>query len=206
MTKNFPMHKLISGFAFTFIIIILSDYALAQIPEAFREPVIRKVENSQRDSFQRKFSDVIWTGMGMQRATTMDHLPTSELRARFQALLGDPTLKLEHLIHKPEFRAAECIQFEYWIVVNDSIPVMILDVDGPFTSGLVYGVASRYVDVMPGVKRALSNKIMGVREMGEYTDYFYSPERDEWYEVSYRNGNFNNRKIDRPARFPRLNF
>jgi hypothetical protein len=200
-----PMIRSIGGFAFL-LFIIAAETGYAQVPDAFRMPEFKKIENNQRASFERRFSDVLWTGMGMHVATTMDHLPTSELRSRLQALLGNPTQTIEHLIHKPDFRAAECVQFEYWIVVNDSIPIMILDVDGPFTSGLVYGVASRYIDVMPGIKRALSNKMMSVQEMGEYTDYFYSPERNEWYEVSYRNGSFNNRKIDRPARFPRLNF
>jgi hypothetical protein len=185
---------------------MLADISLAQIPDAFREPVIKKVETADRAAFKRQYRDIIWTGMGMQGATTMDHLPTSELRARFQALYGNPTQTLEHLVNSPDFRAAECVQFEYWFVVNDSIPIMVLDIDGPFTNGLVYGVASRYIDVMPGIKRALSNKMMGVREMGEYTDYFFSPERNEWYEVSYRDGRFNNKKIDRPARFPRFNF
>jgi hypothetical protein len=199
------MYRIFSGI-FILLLIITVEVATAQVPDAFRAPEFRKVENSQGAAFQRRFSDVLWTGMGMHIATSMDHLPTSELRARFQALFGDPTMTLEHLVRKPDFRAAECVQFEYWFVVNDSIPIMILDVDGPFTSGLVFGVASRYIDIMPGIKRALSNKMMGVKEMGEYTDYFYSPERNEWYEVSYREGNFNNRKIDRPARFPRLNF
>ncbi|MFU8860228.1 MAG: hypothetical protein ACNA8K_07375 [Cyclonatronaceae bacterium] len=198
--------KNLSAIVFIFFFLFLAEQLHAQIPEAFREPVIRKVETSERANFQRRFSDIIWTGMGMQGVTTIDQLPTSELRARFQALFGNPTQTIEHLISKPEFRAAECIQFEYWFVVNDSIPVMILDVDGPFTSGLVYGVASRYIDVMPGIKRALSNKMIGVRDLGEYTDFFYSPERNEWYEVSFRDGRFGNRKIDHPARFPRINF
>ena len=198
--------KIISATVLALLFLFLAEQVYAQVPEAFREPVIRKVETSDKASFQRQFSDIIWTGMGMHGATTMDQLPTSELRARFQALYGNPTQTIEHLIGKPEFRAAECIQFEYWFVVNDSIPVMILDVDGPFTTGLVYGVASRHIDVMPGIKRALSNKMIGVRDLGEYTDFFYSPERNEWYEVSYREGRFNNRKIDHPARFPRINF
>jgi hypothetical protein len=190
----------------TILLLTFAGIAEAQIPDAFREPVIRKVETAQRAGFERQFRDVTWTGLGMQGVTTMDQLPTSELRARFQALFGNPTQTLEHLVNKPDFRAAECVQFEYWFVVNDSIPVMILDVDGPFTTGLVYGVSTRYIDIMPGIKRALSNKMIGVREMGEFTDIFYSPERNEWYEVSYRNGQFNNKKIDRPARFPRMNF
>lgn len=198
--------KRITAVLITITFLVLTEQVHAQIPDAFREPVIKKVETSEKANFQRQFRDIIWTGMGMQGATTMDHLPTSELRARFQALYGNPTQTLEHLVNKPDFRAAECVQFEYWFVVNDSIPVMILDIDGPFATGLVYGVASRYIDLMPGIKRSLSNNMMGVREMGEYTDYFYSPERNEWYEVSYREGQFNNRKIDRPARFPRFNF
>jgi hypothetical protein len=38
---------------------------------------------------------------------------------------------------------------------------MILDLDGPFENGLVYVGASRYIDLMPQVKRTLNRMLMG---------------------------------------------
>jgi hypothetical protein len=78
--------------------------------------------------------------------------------------------------------------------------MMILDLDGPFENGLVYVGASQYVDLMPQIKRTLTRKLMeSDLEEGTFSDYYYSPEREQWYLVQYRNGEFNRTPIDRPS-------
>ena len=77
---------------------------------------------------------------------------------------------------------------------------MVLDLDGPFENGLVYVGASRYIDLMPRVKRALTRKLMGDEgDPAEFTDYFFSPERDQWYRVQYKDGEYSNEMINRPS-------
>lgn len=166
----------------------------------FEEPEIKKVgiDLQERRQFQQRFSDIKWTGQGLYQETAIDKLQTSEVRARLQARYGDPTQTLEDLINSKNFRLAEAIEFEYWFTVDDSIPLMVLDVDGPFGDGLVFGGASRYVDLMPQIKRTLSQKLMSVESLAEYQDYFYSPERRQWFDVRYENGEYVTKEIDAP--------
>ncbi len=77
---------------------------------------------------------------------------------------------------------------------------MILDLDGPFENGLVYVGASRFIDLMPQVKRTLNRLLMSEKaEPVEFQDYFYSPERQQWYLVKFKNGEFQRDMIERPT-------
>ncbi|MFH5884652.1 hypothetical protein ACG2F4_10095 [Halalkalibaculum sp. DA3122] len=173
---------------------ILTSSALAQ----FNEPEIQKVPHDERQQFLNRFEEIKWTGQGLYQETTIDKQKTPEVRARLQAQYGDPTQTLEDLINSDNFRPAEAIQFEYWFTVDDSIPMMVLDIDGPFGNGLVYGGASRYIDLMPQIKRTLSQKLMSVDSLSPFQDYFYSPEREQWFDVRYQNGEFVTKEIDSP--------
>ena len=166
----------------------------------FDDPVFEKVDRSNRAEFQRMFSDVSWTGQGLYNSTTIDRIPTVELRSRLQAVFGEPTQTIGDLINNRNFRPGKAVQFEYWFIIDDRIPLMLLDLDGPFENGLVYVGASRYIDMMPQVKRTLNRMLMNeFGELASFSDYFYSPERDQWYLVEYRDGEFNHEAIDRPA-------
>lgn len=181
------------------IIIFLFLLCNAMVAQAqFEVPEFDKVTASERAEFQRRFRATKWTGQGMYRGTPIDNQKTNEVRARLQAVFGSPTQTIEDLIGQPDFRPGKAIQFEYWFVINDSIPLMILDVDGPFGRGLVYGAASRYIDLMPQIKRAFSSMLMNVDSLGNYQDYYYSPERAQWFDVRYQNGEFTTKKIGSP--------
>ncbi len=170
----------------------------AQQYNMFKEPTIRKVSHAKRAKFQSRFNDIKWTGQGLYQKNTIDHVPTIEIRARLQSEFGDPTQTLTDMVGKKNFRPGMFVEFEYWFVVNDSIPMMVLDVDGPFENGLVYAGASRYIDLMPEVKRTLSKKLMDVKKLSDFSDYFYSPERKKWYRVEYQNGKFSHKQISQP--------
>ena len=181
-------------FALAFLIQAGSDTAYAQ----FEEPEIKVVSNSERQQFQSRFGNIAWTGQGLYNPTTIDRLPTVELRARLQAVFGDPTQTISDLI-KENFRPGKAVQFEYWFIVDGEIPMMILDLDGPFENGLVYVGASRYVDLMPQIKRTLTRMLMDADlEAASYSDFFFSPEREQWYRVEYREGEYTREPIQRP--------
>ncbi|MDX1617410.1 MAG: hypothetical protein R3224_01400 [Balneolaceae bacterium] len=186
----------IAGFAIL-LFYLLSSPAFAQ----FEEPEFEKVPNDpqqQAEFMQQRFSDIKWSGQGLNQSTRIDTVQTNEIRARLQAVFGDPTKKLEDLINEEGFRPGKAIQFEYWFTVDDSIPMMVLDVDGPFNRSLTYVGASRYIDLMPQIKRTFSQKLMEVEQPAEYQDYFYSPEREQWFDVRYTNGEYITREIDAP--------
>ena len=162
------------------------------------EPEIVKVETADRTDFQRRFGNVQWTGAGFEGSTVIDRIPTREIRARLQKVFGDPTQKLKHLVDGDNFRPGHYIQFEYWFVINDEIPMMVLDIDGPFGNGLVFAGASRYVDLMPDIKRTLSRKLMDISELGEYEDHYYEINDEQWYMVRYQDGSFEEEEVSRP--------
>ena len=178
----------------TVFLLLSANPAFAQ----FEEPEFEKVTQDKHEWFMQKFKDVSWTGRGLYDETRLDDVQTNEIRARLQTLFGDPTKKLEDLIDNDDFRPGQAIQFEYRFVVNDSIPLIILDVFGPFGRGLSYSGASRYIDLMPQIKREFARKLMAVDDLGDYRDYFYSPEREQWYLVTYQDGNFRTEEIESP--------
>jgi hypothetical protein len=190
---------------FMLMLVLFTASIQAQTLPTFAEPEIRMVTNAEKASFERRFANITMTGAGFQGGTVIDQLPTSEIRSRLQAVFGDPTMTLNDFISATSIRPANSIQFEYWFIVNDSIPMIVLDIDGPFTRGLVYAGSIEYIDMMPEIKRTLSRKLMVVNRPGEFTDVFYSPERQQWYSVSYANGMYATDEIARPARFSRIN-
>jgi len=166
----------------------------------FADPEIRKVEKSERAQFQHRFAEINWTGQGLYNPTTIDRIPTIELRSRLQAVFGNPTQTIADLIVMNNFRPGKAIQFEYWFIIDNEMPMMILDLDGPFADGLVYVGASRFIDRMPQVKRTLNRMLMGDDgDPVEFSDYFFSPERDQWYLVQYKDGEFKREMINRPS-------
>lgn len=192
--RNISLRKGLLTFLLALFIILGSQSAFAQ----FQEPEFEKVTEDRREWFMERFKDVKWTGRGLYNETALDDVQTNEIRARLQTAFGDPTKTLEDLINTEGFRPGQAIQFEYWFTVDDSIPMMVLDVDGPFTSGLVFGGASRYIDLMPQIKRAFAQKLMELNSLDNYQDYFYSPEREQWFNVLHKNGKYKTVKIESP--------
>ena len=152
MKKRFFTLLLVLGFT----LFGITSQSVAQ----FSEPEFEKITEEKWDWFMNKIDNVKLTGQGLYDKQEIDSMDTIKLRARLQAAFGEPTKTLEDLINGPRFRPGEAIQFEYWFTVDDSIPFMILDVDGPFGEGLVYGGASKYIDLMPQIKRTFSRKLM----------------------------------------------
>ncbi len=176
---------------------ILMMLLTSNVSAQFEEPQIIKVEAENAAEFQERFANIKWTGQGFN-FNSLDRIPAIEIRARLERAYGEPTKTIENVMGNGKFRDGKAIQFEYWFVVNGSIPMMVLDLDGPFANGLVYVGASRYVDLMPEVKRTLTRTVTEA-EPKEYTDYFFSPEREQWYKVSYKDGNYTKEEIDKPS-------
>lgn len=184
-------------FIITLLTGILTLSSTHMVSAQFEEPVIEKVTPEQKSRFMERFSQIKWTGQGFNY-NTLDRKPAIEIRARLQDVFGEPTQRVEDIIEKDgRLRDGKSIQFEYWFVVDGEIPMMVLDLDGPFEDGLVYVGASRYVDMMPQVKRTLTKLVEGATPE-EFTDYFYSPERDQWFKVSYSGGEYRKEEIDQP--------
>ena len=177
-----------------FLIMLVST---SNIHAQFEEPVIKKVSTEDAAVFEANFKDIKWTGQGFNY-NELDRVPAIELRARLESVFGSPTKTIEDIVQDGKLRAGKAIQFEYWFVVDGEIPMMILDLDGPFADGLVYVGASRFIDLMPAVKRTLTRQLLEA-EPKAYVDYFYSPEREQWYEVRYQDGEYTKIEVDKPS-------
>src|SRR5690625_5624047 len=128
---------------------------------------------AERASFESRFADISWSGQGLYNPTTIDRIPTIELRSRLQAFFCDPSQTIGDLINN-NFRPGKAIQFEYWFIIDGEMPLMILDLDGPFENGLVHVGAGRCIDRMPEVKRTVRRVVRGEEgETGGCEDYIY---------------------------------
>lgn len=200
------INKLFFG-VFTLILVITLDVQ-AQQNAFFSAPTFKKIQKQDLPAFFRKYTTNV-TGRGLQNNVTIDNIPTMEIRARMQAVFGAPTKTVIDMLAEADFRPAKYIQFEYWFEVNDSIPMVILDPNGPFSSGLTYGGLPRYVDIMPEIKREFSKLLMDAKTLGEYSDFYYAlDERDKakgeaipegWYLVQFKNGTFGYNRTTAPG-------
>lgn len=191
------MRKLLNSLLLTALLLtVLSVSGYAQ----FEKPDIEKISNERASWFMDKYEDIKWTGAGFYDDTELDGRQTNEIRARLQKAYGDPTKTIGDLINSKDFRPAQAIQFEYWFVIDDTIPMMVLDIDGPFGRGLVYAGASKYIDLMPQIKRVFSKEIMKPNRdsLSAYQDYYYSPERGQWFNVKHNDGKFRTVRISSP--------
>ena len=131
----------------------------SKIQAQFEEPEIKKVSTEDAAVFEATFKDIKWTGQGFNY-NELDRVPAIELRARLESVFGEPTKTIEDIVERGKLRAGKAIQFEYWFIVDGEIPMMILDLDGPFADGLVYVGASRFIDLMPAVKRSFTRQLL----------------------------------------------
>lgn len=185
-------------YALLFIVAAVLTLATRPAQAQFEESEFHKVTKSERAAFTRNYINRIkQTGQGLYGDSRLDTIPTSELRARLQAVFGDPTQTIEDLIDRPDFRPGMAIQFEYWFVVDGKYPLIVLDSKGPFGRELVYSGASKYIDMMPQIMRTFSRKLLEA-EPAEFQDYYYSADREQWYNVKYENGKYSTEAIDSP--------
>ncbi len=182
------------------ILLIIAAWAVspAEAQLDFGTTEIEKVPFEDYQEFEEQFSNVNWTSAGFDASLPIDRIPTSELRARLQAAYGDPTFGVGDLLNRPDFTASQYVQFEYWFIVDDEIPMIVLDVDGPFRRGLIYAGAPQFVDLMPEIKRNFSSELMSVDSLAEYRDYFYVIDEDQWYVVGYEDGEYVREETSNP--------
>ena len=109
---------------------------------------------------------------------------TAVLRGRFRPSFGRPTRNGDAQ-RRYGYGGSEYIQFEYWFVVNDSIPVLALDIDGPF--------GTRPADRQRRAVRRVPGDPQGgplrpprrARGPVPWLDYYHSYERGAWFRTGY---------------------
>ncbi len=146
---------------------------------------VRTVRRLERGWFEEEYGGTDWSFLGASTHLTLfDTTYTRELRARLQAQFGDPT---QTLADRPDTSRIGEAQFEYWFVVNDSIPVRVTDANGPRDRGLIVATESRLRDRLPALRAALLRPLRQP-ERTPYVDYYYDTTDDgmrRWYRAGF---------------------
>ena len=156
-----------------------------------------RVGPDEQEGFLGRFREALWTVDGMRFFTALDTIPTPELRARLFGLFGAPT-RTAVARGVSGFEGSDDVQFEYWFVVNDTIPFVALDKDGPFGRGLVLAGDFAHTDVLGAIKRDFAERMTTRARLMPYVDYYHSRERNQWYRTGYDGTDYYVREIRRP--------
>ena len=147
-----------------------------------------RVPADQQGPFVERFRETYWVSAA-PRGLPIDTVETRELRGRLQYLFGKPTRNADAL-RQEDYAGSEFVQFEYWFVVNDSIPALVLDIDGPFGTGLVLAGAEEHERELALLKEDLSKRLMRAPGPNPYVDYYHSFDRRAWYRTGYNGVEF----------------
>lgn len=165
-------------------------------------PVLTRIEwdrvgPDEQEAFLDRFREALWTVEGMQSYTPLDTTATPELRARLFGHFGAPT-RTAVARGVNGFEGSIDVQFEYWFIVNDSIPFVALDKNGPFGRGLVLAGDFAHTDVLGAVKSDFVERVLTRGRLMPYVDYYHSRERNQWYRTGYDGSDYYVREIERP--------
>ena len=174
---------------------------------------VRALRDLERSWFRNTYGDTDWAFLGSgPRLTVLDTTRTRDLRARLQVHFGDPTFTpveadLDAWRRRPDSTRENLVQFAYWFVVNDSIPVRVTDVDGPNGRGLIVSTDQAYRDQLRGLRASLLAPLRR-KERVPYVDYYRNPDTGRWYRVGFDGESCFREHISRraivPGRRPRL--
>ncbi len=174
-------------------------------PEPERPAVVidrwRLVRKLERRWFEERFAETAWAFLGSNTFSPLDTLRTRDLRARLEAHFGPPTLTLVELEDLERRGRDGYIEFEYWFVLNDSIPFVVTDVNGPLERGLVVATDHRYRDQLFGLRQAFLGRLIDDPRRAPYVDYYYHFDTGFWYRTGYTGSAFFMERIRRPAFF-----
>lgn len=159
---------------------------------------VHHVKKLERGWFEERYGAVAWAYLGSNHWTPIDTTHTWAWRAKLEATYGPPTKTLAELDFSREIRLEEYIQFEYWFVLNDSIPVRVMDVNGPFERGLVVSTDHRYRDILFQVRQSFLLDLATSAALEPYVDYYYHVSVGTWYRTGYDGDRFFLESIRRP--------
>jgi hypothetical protein len=164
----------------------------------FRMNSVQAVKRLERPVFEDDFVRIPRAYYGSNDHTPIDTTLTRELRARLEAAFGPPTRTVSDLYDHSRRRVEDFIQFEYWFVLNDSIPLIVMDVAGPLERGLVFATHASYRDMLPDLKRMFGRHVATLRKREAYADYFFNELDRSWYITGYDGARYILRRIRPP--------
>lgn len=164
----------------------------------FRMQSLQAVRRIERPVYEDQFVRIPWAFYGSNDGHPVDTTSTRELRARLEAEYGSPTRTIVDLYDHNRRRVEDYLQFEYWFVLNDSIPLVVMDVGGPLDRGLVFASHAVYREILPDLKRMFGRHVTTLSEKAPYVDYFFNQLDRNWYLAGYDGNRYVLRRIRQP--------
>ena len=170
------------------------------LPPPFSDARWRHLRRLERAWFSRTFSDERWAFAGNTQHSALDTTYTHHLRALLEDRFGAPTVTVVEAVESDSLVPVDPhIQFEYWAVVNDTIPVRIMDAGGPLDRGLIVASTASVRDSLTALREALGRELFGGATPLPYVDYYFDELTGLWYETGYDGQTYFRRKIPRPS-------
>jgi len=175
-------------------------YDSASVSKPFRGEIHawELVSMDDREDWLLQFGDVHWSYMGNNFFTPMDTAATPEIRAHLESYFGTPTQTTTETRQGNPTPVDEDGQFEYWLVVNDSIPMIVMDVGGPFDRGIIVATDHQFRSLLYRMRQSLLTPVMRRTDPVPYVDYYYSPIEEKWYLTGYNGAEYFTHQIKRP--------
>lgn len=146
---------------------------------------IRRIPKLGRSWFQERFADSEWVFLGSNELSPVDTTFTWRLRAMLEAEYGTPTQTITDLGHWKKLTSEQFIQFEYWFVLNNEIPLLVVDTNGPFERGIVVASDARYAADLEAIRNAVFEPLLLSNNTKPYVDYYYDEEYQTWYRTGF---------------------
>jgi len=163
----------------------------------FREARVQYIPPDRRLLHHALFSLIPWSYLGTERVLPLDTTHTWRIRSALEAAYGPPTRTVVDLAGVP-LSFDNAFQFEYWFVVNDSIPVYLSDTGGPYDRGILFAVPAPYRERTLDVRDALMASVMESGILAPFADYFFEPETRRWYLAEFTGRRTRIRAISTP--------
>ncbi len=157
-----------------------------------------KISTVRAQAYDKDFRSTQWAFTGSSSRSPIDTMRTAEVRSRFESAFGAPTLTLAELPDTEGLEREEIIQFEYWFLLNDSIRVAVLDVNGPWDRGVVLAADQRVRNHLPIIKQDFLERMVTEAQRAPFTDYYYNWDRRSWYLTGFDGASFFDRRIEAP--------
>lgn len=156
------------------------------------------VDLRQEARFLSLFDETEWAFIGSSTRQRVDTTRTRDLRARMQNIFGPPTKTLAELRQVETLRRDKIIEFEYWFVLNDSIPVIVIDTNGPWDRGVVLASSTSHRHLLAEIKAVFLGQLVLTEDRKPFADYYFNPEENQWYVTGFDGASFFDARIVRP--------
>lgn len=177
------------------------DRLAASLPdplELFRVQSWTSINRLEAPVYKDSFDSTRWAFTGSNSRSLLDTLRTRDIRSRLQDLFGAPTKTLVEMGYPDSLLREQVIEFEYWFALNDSINVIVLDVNGPWDRGIVLAADMRFRSSLSVIKEQFLGQLIPKARRRPFTDYYYNVDQQTWYLTGFDGASYFDQRIDRP--------